>query len=165
MPLAGIVPPKSTVYDLMLLVHIGVALIALISMIAASVAARSLRRTPAGQAWPLAGARYFSPGPDVVGRTLYLIPLSGAALIGLSHRAITLHDAFVLVGLVLWALVAATAELAVFRPGDRLRTLVGSDDRAPREDLWRRDATTIALGVDLVVLLVVAASVVMIAQP
>ncbi len=165
MPLVGIEPPRSTVYDLMLLVHIGVALIALISMVAASVAARSLRKTPAGQPWPQAGARYFSPGPDVVGRLLYLIPLSGVALIGLSHRAITFHDAFVIVGLVLWALVAATAELAVFRSGDRLRTLVGSTADAPSDDLWRRDATAIAHGVDLIVLLVVAASVVMIAQP
>jgi hypothetical protein len=165
MPLGGIVPPKSTVYDLMLLVHIGVALIALISMIAAGVAARSLRRTPAGHAWSQGGARYFSPGPDVVGRTLYLIPLSGAALIGLSHHAITFHDAFVIVGLVLWALVALTAELAVFRPGDRLRALVESGDRAPSEELWRRDAAAIALGVDVVVVLVLAASVVMIAQP
>ena len=165
MSLVGIMPPKSTIYDVVLLVHIGVGIIALISMVVSSVAARSLRKAHAGAPWPQGGARYFSPGPDLVGRTLYLIPLSGAALIGLSHQAITYHDAFVVIGLLLWALVAVTAELAVFKPGDRLRALLEANAEAPSDDGWRRDTTAIGRGADLIVLLVVVATVMMIAQP
>jgi hypothetical protein len=165
MPLVGIEPPKSTVYDLMLLVHIGVALIALISTVASGAAARSLRKASAGAPWPQAGARYFSPGPDLVGRSLYLIPLSGAALIGLSHGAASYHDVFVMIGLTLWVLVALIAELAIFRPGDQLRLLIDAGPNAPSDDAWRRRVSSICLGVDAVVLLIVGAAIVMIAQP
>jgi hypothetical protein len=164
-PIAGIAPPSSKAYDLVLLVHVGLAVVALVSTIAAAASARSLERAHGGGPWPVAGARYFSPGHEIVGRSLYLIPITGMILIGISRGAVSVSDAFVEIGLVLWLIVALVAERAVFAPAAVLRRLVASTPTVPTSDEWRRSAVTLRWGVDAVILLVLAAAAVMVAQP
>jgi hypothetical protein len=163
--LFGAEPPSSKTYDLVLLVHVALAMVALIGLISSAAAARSLQTSQPGRAWPASAARYFAPGSDLVGRVLYLIPLSGAALLGMSQGAYSISDAFVGIGLGLWVLVALLAELAVFATSARLRRTVAASPIAPEDEGWRRDAVVLRWGVDGVVLLIVAASVLMVAQP
>jgi lysylphosphatidylglycerol synthetase-like protein (DUF2156 family) len=161
----GIDPPNSKAYDLLLLLHGGVALVALVSIVASAFAARSVERARPGEPWPPSALRFFTPGPEIAGRSIYLVPLTGVALLASSRGSVSATDAFVQIGIGLWILAALVAELAVFAPGSALRRLLASSKEAPEDDGWRRPAVRLRWGVDIVALLIIAAAVVMVAQP
>ena len=165
MAVFGIDPPSSKAYDLLLLVHGGVALVALVSIVASAVAARAVERTRSGEPWPPSALRFFSPGEEIAGRTIYLVPLTGIALIASSRGSVSASDAFVQIGIGIWILAAVVAEVAVFAPGSALRHLLASTPTAPADHSWRRPAVRLRWGVDLVALLFVVAAVIMVAQP
>ncbi len=62
--------------------------------------------------------RYFRPGANWAGRTLYGVPVFGFALIRASGHAFGADDGFVVIGLVLWLSAAVLAEVLVW-PGER----------------------------------------------
>jgi len=165
MHLLAIDAPSSKGYDLLLLVHVAVALVTMVAVISSSVAATSLRRAAPSGPWPPGGARYFAPGRELAGRTLYLIPVTGASLIGISQGAASFGDGFVGIGIVLWLAIALIAERFVFAPAARLRRTIASSSVVPVEVGWRHDAATLTWGVDTIVALLLVAAVVMVAQP
>ena len=74
--------------------------------------------------------RYFRPGVNWAGRTIYGIPVFGFALLAMS-RAYALGDSWVLAGLVLFVGVALLAEGVCGRPsaGSGCRRCGGPSDR------------------------------------
>ncbi len=122
-------------YDLLLLAHILSALIALGAVMAAGVFALSLRRST-GAGGPVGEAleRYYRPGVNWAGRVLYLVPVLGLALMGLSHRDWTFADGWILGGLASWATIAVLAEAVLWPEERRLQGIVS-----------RRSANTVAL--------------------
>jgi len=163
--LAATSPPQSAAYDIVLLVHILVAIGAVVTLVSSYVAAAAIGKVAPGSPWPSSAVRYFRPGPDVVGRVIYLIPITGFALLGLSQHAYSLATSFVGIGLVLWVVAAVVAEAFVFRPAGRVAKVVASSATAPNDEQWRRQLPVMRWSIDVVLLLVVAGAVVMLVQP
>ena len=109
--------PTGALYSLLLIVHVGCAVIGFGTLVATGVQAGRARRGPAA-----GGAegvrRYFRPGVNWAGRALYGVPVFGFALLGASAGAFDAGDGFVIVGLGMWLLAALAAEVAVW-PGER----------------------------------------------
>lgn len=158
-------PPRSALYDIVLLVHILVAIGVIVTLLSSYVAAAAIGKVVQGEPWPASASRYFRPGPDLVGRVLYLVPVTGFALLGLSKHVFSLATPFVGIGLGLWVVAAVVAEVFVFRPAARVAEVVASSATAPIDDHWRRQLPVMRWSIDAVLVLVLAGAVVMLIQP
>jgi uncharacterized membrane protein len=104
----------------------------------AAGSALALRRVLArGGPVPEALARYFRPGVNWAGRTLFLVPVFGVALLLMSGGRWGLSDTWVSTGLAGWALVALVAEGALWPEERRLQDVVAAlaaGARSPGDD-------------------------------
>ncbi len=110
--------------------------------------------------------RYFRPGVNWAGRTLYGVPIFGLSLIAASDGAFSSGDGFVVVGLMVWLVAALLAEMVVW-PGER-RIQAGlvaqwGDGEAP--PALERDCRQVAAAAAVLAVLFVAATVFMIGKP
>ena len=163
--LLAVSPPRSAAYDVLLLIHILVGLGVIVIMISTYVAAMSLSSTHTGDVWPPQARRYFTPGPQIVGRSIYLLPVTGFAMLGLSQGAFSTSTPFVVIGLVLWVVAAVVAEICVFAPSARIAEVVRDETVVPTPGSWKRDVALMRWSIDAVVLVVVIAAIVMLVQP
>jgi uncharacterized membrane protein len=133
-----------------------------------------LARTAAPLPEPL--RRYFRPGVNWAGRTLYGIPVFGFALLGMSKGAYAITDAWVLIGLVLFVAVALLAECVLWPAERRLQHAVAAagtpaagSDAVPRSpdgsETVTTDAARMEQAASVVLVLLLVATVLMIAQP
>jgi uncharacterized membrane protein len=162
--------PDGAAFDAVLLLHVGSAVVGLVSMAAAAATASRLRRslrTPAPLAEQL--RHYYRPGFNWAGRFVYGIPVFGFALIALSDGSYALGDGWVLAGLALFVAVALLAEGALWPAESRLKAAVATLEPAtgPHSAAgpMDRDATTVARAAVAALVLLVAGFVVMVAQP
>jgi len=160
----------SASFDLLLIGHVACALVGFGAVATTGVQAARLRRVSRGQAGP-ALRRYFAPGFNWAGRTLYGVPLFGFALLADSGGELSVGEGWVVGGLVLWGMAAVVAEAVLWPAERRIQVaLAGASDGAQAEasgagDAVRRDCRVVsALGVVLAIVFV-AATVVMVAQP
>jgi hypothetical protein len=125
--------PTGAAFDIVLLVHIGCVLVAFASLLVTGTQAWRARD---GSTSTVPGddgvARYFRPGVNWPGRTLYGVLVFGFVLVAMSRGAYGLSDAFVQLGLVLWIACAALAELVVW-PAERVLQRVVSGSWEPEE--------------------------------
>jgi uncharacterized membrane protein len=161
--------PDGAAFDIVLLLHVACVLAGLATTATAAATARRLRRH-AGSPAPLPEAlrRYFRPGVNWAGRTVYGIPVFGFALLAMSQGAYALGDGWVLAGLALFVLLAVVAELSMWPAERRLQqalTAVGTGSDPAPAPTWRVDAATLERAAGVVLVLLVAGTVVMIAQP
>lgn len=162
--------PNGAAFDIVLLLHVACVVVGLVTTATAAATARRLRRQ-AGSAAPLSEAlvRYFRPGVNWAGRTVYGIPVFGFALLAMSQGAYALGDGWVLVGLALFVALAVVAEVVMWPAERRLQhtvTAVGPGlDPAPETAPLQADAGTLERSSTIVLVLLVAGIVVMIAQP
>lgn len=110
-------PPSGPAFSVVLLLHVASAVVGFGAMVTTGVQAARVRRGPDAPA-ARAVARYFRPGVNWVARVIYLVPVLGLALIGLSRGAFGLGDPFVEVGLGVWLTSVLVAELVLW-PGER----------------------------------------------
>ena len=157
-------PPPSPAFDLVLLAHIGTAIVSVVVMVSLWTAARSLLGVSPGSPWPQAAARFFRPGAEIAGRTLYLVPLTGVVLVSVSRGSFNFGDTFIWVGLVLWAIAAGAAEHLVFSSAAQLAQVVHAGP-VPADSSWKKLVVRARLGVDLVAGTLVLATILMVAQP
>jgi len=149
---------RGPAYDLVLLAHVLVAVAGFGTVAAAGAYARLLGRP--GQRTPSV-TRYYRPGVNWAGRTLFGVPVLGFVLLWMSHGAWSLSDEWVLVGLSLWT-VAATVGETVLWPAERsLQQLVteGTGEAGEMRRLRRRVMGCAAgmLAIFLVVMVVMVA--------
>jgi uncharacterized membrane protein len=164
--------PDGAAFDIVLLLHVACVLAGVATTATATTTAHRLRRH-AGSSAPLPESlrRYFRPGVNWAGRTVYGIPVFGFALVAMSQGAYALGDGWVLAGLVLFVLLAVIAEVAMWPAERRLQHALkavgtGSDPApAPAAPAMRVDAATLERSATVVLVLLVAGIVVMIAQP
>ena len=105
----GVDGPVGAGFDIVLLLHIACVLLGLAAVTASGISARTLRRGLPGP--PGTGVRrYFAPGVNWAGRTLYGIPIFGFVLLAASNGSYHLEDAWVLEGLAIFVVVAFVAE-------------------------------------------------------
>ncbi len=161
--------PDGAAFDVVLLLHVGCAVAGLVTTAAAAATATRLRRLlRAAVPVPEPLRRYFRPGVNWAGRTVYGVPVFGFALVGMSQGAYALGEGWVLAGLVLFAAVALVAEGALWPAERRLQAAVGGVASAapvPGEASVERDARSMARAAGVALVLLVAAMVVMVAQP
>jgi len=101
------------------------------------------------------------------GRSIYGIPVFGFLLLALSHGAYALHDGWVVGGLVIVVGAVLVAEYALWPAERRLQvSLVPLQSRtAPAGEAVRRDARAMVLSATAALLLLLAGSALMVAQP
>jgi hypothetical protein len=162
--------PQGAAFDLVLLLHAGCVVVGLATTVAAAATAGRLRRVLASAApVPEVLRRYFRPGVNWVGRTVYGIPVFGVALVALSDGAYSLSDGWVVAGIVVFVALALVAEVTLWPAERRVQAALaapgpgaGPADAGP---IAAADAAAMARSAWVVLVLLVAGTVVMIAQP
>jgi uncharacterized membrane protein len=160
--------PDGPAFDVVLILHVGCVVVGLVTLVASSATATSLRRLLRDSSpFPEATLRYFRPGVNWAGRALYGIPIFGFALLALSDGAYSLRDGWVTGGLAIFVGVVLLAEGMLWPAERRLQvSLVGlSAGGNPAGDPVRRDARAMALSAMTALALLVAGSVLMLVQP
>ena len=114
-------------YDIVLLAHVLSAVVGLVALAVAAGSALALRSAlRRGGPVPDALARYYRPGVNWPGRTLFLVPVFGIALLAMSGGEWSFGDTWVSVGMVAWAVVAVAAEAALWPEERRLQEVVAA---------------------------------------
>jgi uncharacterized membrane protein len=150
---------RDAAYDIVLLAHVLSAVVGLGAVAVAGSYALALRRPgPPSDAV----RRYYRPGVNWAGRTLFLVPVFGVALVAMSRGDWSYGEGWVLGGVLLWAAAAVLAELVLW-PGERALQDVAGQSVAPA-DLGRR-CLSVAAAAGLIAAALVAATVIMVAKP
>ncbi len=162
--------PNGAAFDVVLLLHVGCAVVGLVTTATAiAISARLRRLLRSGGPLPEPLRRYFGPGFNWVGRTVYGIPVFGFALLAMSQGAYALGDGWVLVGLALFVAVALLAEGVMWPAERRLQAAVAALETAtgtfPEAQSMAGDATLMVRAAGGALVLLVAGMVVMVAQP
>jgi hypothetical protein len=163
--------PDGAAFDIVLLLHVGCVVVGLVTTATAAATANRLRRL-LGSSLPLPEPlrRYFRPGINWAGRTIYGIPVFGFALVGMSQGAYALGQGWVLGGLAIFAALAFLGEGVLWPAEQRLQIALArtQDDRGEGGDadpVLERDATVVSRAAVSALVLLVAGTVLMIAQP
>jgi uncharacterized membrane protein len=159
--------PDGPAFDIVLIIHVGCVVVSLVTLVAGATTAARLRRLlSAGESLPEAVARYFRPGVNWAGRSVYGIPVFGFLLIALGHGAYSLRDGWILGGLAILVAMVFLAEGTLWPAERRLQVSLVPVHAggAPGEEV-QRDARAMMLSAELALVLVVLGSALMIAQP
>jgi hypothetical protein len=156
--------PVGAGFDLLLLAHVACVIVGLGAIVVSGIQALRLLALPAGSPVPPTLLRYFAPGVNWVGRTLFGVPVFGFALLVASGGAFDLGDEWVVLGLTLWGAAAVCAEGLLWPSERRIQAaLAGSEAASPAT--LRSAARTIAAVAAMLVVVLMTATVVMVAQP
>jgi hypothetical protein len=132
--------PQGAAFDVVLLLHVGCVVAGIVTTVTAAATAARLRRLlGTGIPVPEALRRYFRPGVNWAGRTVYGIPVFGFALVAMSQGAYALSDGWVLTGLGLFAAVVFVGEGILWPAERRVQAALAAGD-AERNDAERNDA-------------------------
>jgi uncharacterized membrane protein len=159
--------PDGPAFDVVLILHVGCVVVGLTTTVTGAVYAarlRTLLRT--ATPFPEAVRRYFRPGVNWAGRTIYGIPVFGFGLLALSHGAYGLRDAWVVGGLAIFVGVVLFDEGVLWPAERRLQvSLAALSDSAPVPESVGRDARAMTVAAIVTLVLLVAGSALMLAQP
>ena len=160
--------PDGAAFDIVLLLHVGCVVVGVVATATAAATATRLRRL-VGSPLPLPETlrRYFRPGVNWAGRTVYGIPVFGFALLALSQGAYALGQGWVLGGLAIFAAVALLGEEALWPAERRLQVALSASEpgEGSSKELVDRDATTMSRAAIAALVLLAAGTVLMVAQP
>jgi hypothetical protein len=160
--------PDGAAFDVVLLLHVGCVAAGLVTTATAAATAARLRRL-LGSPRPLPEAlrRYFRPGVNWAGRSIYGIPVFGFSLLAMSDGAYALGQGWVLGGLAVFATVALLGEGVLWPAERRLQLALVPSDATPgvAPASLDRDAATMSRSAVAVLVLLVAGTVLMVAQP
>jgi lysylphosphatidylglycerol synthetase-like protein (DUF2156 family) len=162
--------PDGPAFDVVLILHVGCVVVSLVTLVASATSAARLRRLlSAGDPIPEAVARFFRPGVNWAGRSVYGIPVFGFLLLALGHGAYSLRDGWILAGLAILVALVLLAEGTLWPAERRLQAALVPVSATPTPaaptEAARRDARTMMLSAELGLILLVLGSALMIAQP
>lgn len=157
--------PTGPGYSVLLLLHVGSAVVGFGALVTTGVQAARLRRVLA-RTGAESLRRYFRPGVNWPGRVLYAVPLLGFALVADSRGAFGVGDSWVVAGLALWVVAAVVAEAAVW-PGERRIQLLVTERWGDAEavPLLDRQCRRVAAACGLLAGIFLAAVVIMVGKP
>jgi len=151
---------RGMAYDSVLLVHVLAAFAGFGVVGVAGIYALLLRRDgPRSEAV----ARYYRPGVNWAGRTIFLVPVLGATLIAMSSGAWSYRDLWIEIGLTAWTVAAVLGEVVLW-PAERRLQRLAADPAADRVTLVRT-TRTVALASATMVVIFLFTAVVMVAKP
>jgi hypothetical protein len=180
--------PTGAAFDIVLLLHVGCVVAGLATTVALAASASRLRRCLlAGSPIPDTLLRYFQSGVNWAGRVLYGVPIFGFTLLAMSQGAYSAADDWVTIGLVIFVMVAVVGEITLWPAERRIQRGLarlgapapappGSELPRPEPRPWEEEeqptevrlirdaALVVRTGAAMVILLVVA-SAIMLAQP
>src|ERR1700684_3980234 len=158
--------PDGPAFDIVLLLHVACVVVGLVTTATAAATATRLRRL-LGSPLPLPAPlrRYFRPGVNWAGRTVYGIPVFGFALIAMSQGAYALGDAWVLGGLTIFAALVLVGEGVLWPAEQRLQMALAAEGAQPSAETLHRDATTMSRAAVAALVLLLAGTVLMVSQP
>jgi hypothetical protein len=156
-------PPQGAAFDLVLILHVGCVVVGIATTVTAATTARRLRHV-LGSAAPLPDTlrRYFRPGVNWAGRTVYGIPIFGFVLLAMSRGAFALTDAWVLGGLVVFVALALVSEVVLWPAERRVQAALAEGATA---GVTESSAIVMARAGGVALVLLLAGTVLMIAQP
>jgi len=160
--------PDGPAFDIVLIVHVGCVVVSLATLVASVTTASRLRTVlRGGAALPDAVARYFRPGVNWAGRSVYGIPVFGFLLLALSHGKYSLHDGWVMAGLIILVGVVLIAEGLLWPAERRLQVTVAPlrQGGVPTGEEILRDTRAMVVSGSLALVLIVLGSALMVAQP
>ena len=164
--------PGGPAFDIVLLLHVGCAVVGLAAMVTSAATAARLRRLlGAGATLPDAVVRYFRPGVNWVGRSIYGIPVFGFALLAMSRGAYAVTDGWVLAGLAVFVVVALLGEGILWPAERRLQVSVaaapggGAQPEAGPTPPPAHLAQLVVRSATASIVLLVVGTVLMVAQP
>ena len=168
--------PNGPAFDIVLILHVGCAVVSLVTVAtSASIAGRLGRLLAQEASWPESVSRYLAPGVNWAGRSIYGIPIFGFALLALSHGAYSLRDGWITAGLVVLIGMVLVAEGSLWPAERRLQESfaawsAGNDGTATAPALGedsrvRRDVRSMLVSAGLTLALLVLGTVLMVAQP
>jgi hypothetical protein len=152
-------------FDLLLLAHVACVIVALGAVVVSGVQAMRILTVPTGSPFPPTLRRYFAPGVNWVGRTLYGVPIFGFALLATSGGVFDLGDDWVGIGLALWAAAALCCEVFLWPAERQIQNVLAGSADPPVPSTLRAPAQTVAAMSVLLVVVLVTATVLMVAQP
>jgi hypothetical protein len=160
--------PNGPAFDVVLILHVGCVVVGLTTTVASALTATRLR-TLLRTATPLPEAvrRYFRPGVNWAGRTIYGIPIFGFALLSLSHGSYALGDGWVMGGLAILVGLILLAEGVLWPAERRLQVSLAAvaEEGAPMEEAVGRDVRAMKLASAVILALLVVGSALMVVQP
>ncbi len=160
--------PTGAAFDIVLLLHVVCVVVGLATVVTSAATASRLKRLMTTDAvLPETVARYFRPGVNWAGRTMYGIPIFGFALLVMSRGAYDLHDMWVTAGLGLFVLLVLVAEGMLWPAERRLQgtLLPYVPDVTAADPAVQRDRRTMALSSGVIIVLLLAGSAIMLSQP
>jgi hypothetical protein len=158
--------PSGAAYDVVLLLHVACVVVGAVTVATAAATARRLDRLARSAApLPEPVRRYFRPGVNWAGRTIYGIPVFGFALLGMSRGAYAVTDGWVLSGLVIFVTIAFLAEGVLWPAERRLQRAVSAAGTAALSGSVTADAARMERAASGALVLLIGATVLMIAQP
>jgi hypothetical protein len=163
--------PDGAAFDIVLLLHVACVVVGIVTAATAAATAGRLRRLlESSLPLPEPMRRYFRPGTNWAGRTVYGIPVFGFALIAMSQGAYALGQGWVLGGLAIFAALAFVGEGVLWPAEQRLQVALaaGTDDGGGGDDTGQnleREASVVSRAAVTALVLLVAGTVLMIAQP
>ncbi len=160
--------PDGAAFDIVLVLHVACVGVGLVTAATAAGTATRLRHL-LGSPLPLPDPlrRYFRPGVNWAGRTAYGIPVFGFMLIAVSRGAYALGQGWVLGGVALFGGVALVGEVVLWPAERRLQVaLAAGDAQSPMSgESLAEDALAMARAAVAVLILLVAGTALMVAQP
>jgi Predicted integral membrane protein (DUF2269) len=159
-------PPDGPAFDIVLILHVACVVAGLATVATSGVVAARLARLLSDSApLPESVVRYFRPGVNWAGRSVYGIPLFGFLLLTLSHGAYSLRDGWVTAGLGIFVLMVLVTEGVLWPAERRLQgSLLTLSAATPAEDSVR-DARAMSRSATVAIVLLLVGSVLMVAQP
>lgn len=160
--------PDGAAFDIVLLLHVACVVVGFVTAATAAATAGRLRRlVESSLPLPESLRRYFRPGVNWAGRTVYGIPVFGFVLIAMSQGAYALAQGWVLGGLALFAGVAVIGEWVLWPAERRLQVALAAEGTESPEVpvALDGDARTMARAALAALVLLLAGTVVMVAQP
>jgi hypothetical protein len=153
---------RDAAYDIVLVAHVLAALVAFGAVAVAGAYAWALRSRGASTE---SLRRYYRPGVNWAGRVLFLVPVLGVALVAMSDGDWSFSDAWIAIGLVLWLGCALIAEMALWPTERKLQLAVdGPDGSAGTVEVQKECLRVAGMALGVMVVLV-AATVLMVAKP
>jgi hypothetical protein len=163
--------PDGVAFDVVLLLHVGCVVVGAVTTATAAATAARLRRL-VGSSRPLPEPlrRYFRPGVNWAGRTVYGIPVFGFALVAMSQGTYALAQGWVLGGLAIFAALALVGEGTLWPAEQRLQVALSEADNGGgggdvTAQTLERDAAVLSRSAAAALALLVVGTVLMVAQP
>jgi len=150
----------SPLYATLLVVHVLIAVVALLQVAMAVREARILASLPDGAAMTDVQRSYYGTASVIFSRLLYLVPISGGLLIASSRGSVRASDVWVIIGLVLWIIAIAHLEVGVLKGEASIRANLDGSWVGVVAPAKRTAAMGRAVGV-----VIALAAVVMVIQP